>query len=66
MDLERVVERLRDYRLKYERFDRLVGTVLSNENAMGAARAAVAAARSVSHLSPKLHTRLHRLLGRGV
>src|ERR671917_544784 len=48
MNLERVVERLRDYRLKNERFDRLVGVVLSNEKAMRAARATVAATRSVS------------------
>ena len=48
MNLERVVERLRDYRLKNERFDRLVGAVLSNEMAMRAASATVAAARSVS------------------
>src|ERR671917_902281 len=48
MNLERVVERLRDYRLKNERFDRLVGMVLSNEKAMRAARATVAASRSVS------------------
>src|SRR5215210_6222438 len=48
MNFERVVERLRDYRLKNERFDRLVGAVLSNETAMRAARASVAAARSVS------------------
>jgi hypothetical protein len=48
MNLERVVERLRDYRLKNERFDRLVGAVLSNEQAMRAARATLAAARSVS------------------
>ncbi len=48
MDLERVVERLRDYRLKNERFDRFVGAVLSNEAASRAARAGVAAARSVS------------------
>ena len=48
MNLERVVERLRDYRLKNERFDRLVGAVLQNERAMKAARASVAAARSVS------------------
>src|ERR671917_127192 len=48
MNLERVVERLRDYRLKNERFDRLVGAVLSNEKAMRAARTTVAAARSVS------------------
>jgi hypothetical protein len=48
MNLERVVERLRDYRLKNERFDRMVGAVLSNEKAMRAARATVAAARSVS------------------
>ena len=38
MNLERVVERLRDYRLKNERFDQLVGVVLSNEKAMRAAR----------------------------
>jgi hypothetical protein len=48
MNLERVVERLRDYRLQNERFDRMVGAVLSNERAMKAARASVAAARSVS------------------
>src|SRR3712207_8953659 len=48
MNLERVVERLRDYRLKNERFDRMVGAVLSNEKAMRAARATVAAARFVS------------------
>jgi hypothetical protein len=48
MNLERVVERLRDYRLKNERFDRLVGVVLSNEKAMRAARATIAASRSVS------------------
>lgn len=48
MNLERVVENLRDYRLKNERFDRLVGAVLSNERAMKVARASVAAARSVS------------------
>jgi hypothetical protein len=48
MNLERVVEGLRDYRLKNERFDRLIGAVLSNEMAMRAARATVAAARSVS------------------
>jgi hypothetical protein len=48
MNLERVVEHLRDYRLKNERFDRLVGAVLSNEKAMRVARASVAAARSVS------------------
>src|SRR5215210_7028461 len=48
MNFERVVERLRDYRLKNERFDRLVGAVLSNKKAMKVARASVAAARSVS------------------
>jgi hypothetical protein len=48
MNFERVVERLRDYRLKNERFDRLVGAVLANETAMRATRASVAAARSVS------------------
>src|SRR5918997_19480 len=51
MNLERVVERLRDYRLKYERFDRLVGVVLSNKEAMKVARATVAAARSISRSS---------------
>src|SRR5919107_1135520 len=48
MNFEHVVERLRDYRLKNERFDRLVGAVLSNETAMRATRATVVAARSVS------------------
>src|SRR5215207_1162782 len=48
MNLERAVERLRDYRPKNERFDQLIGAVLSNEKAMRAARATVAAARSLS------------------
>ncbi|HET7480359.1 MAG TPA: sulfotransferase [Rubrobacteraceae bacterium] len=48
MNLERIVERLRDYRLKNERFDRLVGSVLSNKQGAKAVRSAVAAARSVS------------------
>jgi hypothetical protein len=48
MNLERVVERLRDYRLKNERFDRLVGAVLTNEMALRAAHLTVTAARSVS------------------
>ena len=50
MNLERVVEILRDYRLKNERFDRLAGAALSNENVMKAARASVAAARSISRM----------------
>jgi hypothetical protein len=48
MNPERIVERLRDYRLKNERFDRFVGAVLRNERAMKVAKASVAAARSVS------------------
>jgi len=48
MNFERFVERLRDYRLKNERFDRLVGAVLTNEMALRAAHVTVAAARSVS------------------
>jgi hypothetical protein len=46
MNLERYVERVRDYRLKNERFDRLVGTVLQHGLARKAARAAVSAATS--------------------
>jgi hypothetical protein len=49
MNLERFVERLRDYRLKNERFDRLVGAVLANKQARKAARAVVSAATSVAH-----------------
>ncbi len=48
MNPERIVERLRNYRLENKRFDRLVGAVLSNERASKAVRKAVAAARSVS------------------
>src|SRR4051812_6144402 len=31
MNLERVLEHLRDYRLRNERFDRLAGTVMANK-----------------------------------
>lgn len=48
MNPERIVERLRNYRLENKRFDRLVGAVLSNERASKTVRKAVAAARSVS------------------
>ena len=51
MNLGRAVERLRDYRVENERFDRLVGAVLSNETAMKVARASVAAVRSISRRS---------------
>ena len=48
MNLERLVERLRDYRLENKRFDRLVGTVLSSERGAKAVRSFVATARSIS------------------
>jgi hypothetical protein len=48
MNLERYVERLRDYRLKNERFDRVVGAVLANKRARRVARAVVSAATSDS------------------
>jgi len=54
MDLERIVERVRDYRLKNRRFDRLVGAVLSNKRGARVARSLVAAARSVSRRSQVL------------
>jgi len=46
MNLERFVERLRNYRLENESFDRLVGAVLANKQARKAARAVVSAATS--------------------
>lgn len=48
MNLERLVERLRDYRLENKHFDRMVGAVLENERASKAVRGVVAKARSVS------------------
>ncbi len=48
MNLELYVERLRDYRRKNERFDRLVAAVLAHESAAKVARASVSAARWVS------------------
>lgn len=48
MNLERVLERLRDYRLRNERFDRLAGAVMANKLAARAVRASVSAAASVS------------------
>jgi hypothetical protein len=47
VNLERILERLRDYRLQNEHFDRLVGTVMANKLAAGAVRASVSAAASV-------------------
>jgi len=46
MNLGRYVEGLRDYRLKNERFDRLVGAVLANKHARKVARAVVSVASS--------------------
>lgn len=48
MNLERVLERLRVYRLQNERFDRLVGAVMANKLAARAVRASVSAAASVA------------------
>jgi Sulfotransferase family len=48
VNLERTLERLRDYRLQNEHFDRLVGAVLSNKTAARAVRASVLAATSVA------------------
>lgn len=48
VNLERVIERLRDYRLENERFDRLVSAVLANERAAKVVRGSVSAAESVS------------------
>ncbi|MBA2712776.1 MAG: sulfotransferase [Rubrobacteraceae bacterium] len=48
MNLERILERLRVYRLQNERFDRLVGAVMANKLAARAVRASVSAATSVA------------------
>lgn len=48
VNLERVIGRLRDYRLENERFDRLVSAVLANERAARVVRGSVSAAESVS------------------
>jgi hypothetical protein len=48
MNPERLLERLRDYRLKNERFDRMVGAMMSNKLAARAVHATVAVAASVS------------------
>lgn len=48
MDPERIVQRLRGYRLRNDRFDRLMGAVMSNETAARAVRAAASAAAAVS------------------
>lgn len=48
MNLERALNRLRDYRLQNESFDRLVGRIMSNETAARAVRGAAAAATSIS------------------
>ena len=46
MNLERTLERLRDYRIRNKRFDRLVGAVMSNKLAARAVRSSVSAAAS--------------------
>ncbi len=48
MDLEHVLERLRDYRLRNERFDRLISAVMANELGARAVRASVSVATSAS------------------
>lgn len=48
IDPERILGSLRDYRLRNERFDQLVGAVLANRFARRATRAAVAAATVLS------------------
>lgn len=49
MNLERFVELLRDYRLRNERFDRLVGAVMSNDIAGKAVRGTVLRADALAH-----------------
>ncbi len=49
MNLERFIESLRDYRLRNERFDRLVGAVMSNAFAGKAVRGAVLRADALAH-----------------
>ena len=48
MNVERILERLRIYRLQNERFDRLVGAVMANKLAARAVRASISAATSVA------------------
>lgn len=48
MNPERILERLRGYRLQNETFDRLVGAVMANKLAARAVRASVSAATSVT------------------
>jgi hypothetical protein len=46
MNPERILERLRDYRLRNERFDRLVGAAMANKPVARVVRASVSAATS--------------------
>lgn len=48
MNPERLIERLRDYRLQNERFDRLVGSVMANELAGKVVRASVSTVTSIA------------------
>jgi hypothetical protein len=48
VNFERAIDRLRDYRLRNERFDRLVGVVMSNDLAAWTVRSSVSTAASVS------------------
>jgi hypothetical protein len=62
VNVERVIERLRDYRLQNERFDRFVGAVMANELAGGVVRRGIAGIVSLSHrlrrkLSPRARGR---------
>ncbi|MGH3144306.1 MAG: sulfotransferase [Rubrobacter sp.] len=54
MNLERTIERLRDYRLENDRFDRLVAAVLSNERAAGVVRGSVSALTAFSRRGIRL------------
>jgi hypothetical protein len=48
MNLERIIERLRDYRLENEQFDRLVAAVLANKRSARVVRGSVSALTSLS------------------
>src|SRR3712207_1731316 len=55
MNFERVLERLRDYRLQNEHFDRLVGAVLANKLAARGVHALVASAAKSGARSRNTH-----------
>ena len=66
MNFERALERLRDYRLRNERFDRLVSAVMENELAAKAVRASVslvAGPRPMKALVPGLYDAVFFIAG---